>query len=121
MVSWDGFVSYDGVLYGLPSRLGAVPLAGRRVQVTAWHELLRVYSQGQLALSTPLRWRSGQVVQHPEQFVGVLPAAAAQRAPVPLGHQIPAPVVAQRPLWEYDQLCGVLMSPSGTREGEVAS
>lgn len=112
VVSWDGFVSYDGVLYGLPSHVGSVTLAGRRVQVTAWHELLRVYFQGQLVLSTPLRWQSGQVVQHPEQFVGLLPAAAAQRVPAPLGHQIPAPVVAQRPLWEYDQLCGV----ASTRE-----
>ena len=121
MVSWDGFVSYDGVLYGVPSHLGAAPLAGRRVQVTAWHELLRVYSQGQLVLSTPLRWQSGQVVPHPEQFVGLLPAASAHRAPAPLGHQIPAPVVAQRPLGEYDQLCGVRVSRSGTREPEVAS
>jgi transposase len=115
VVSWDGFVSYDGVLYGLPSHLGAVTLAGRRIQVTAWHDLLRVYFQGQLALSTPLRWQSGQVVHHPEQFVGLLPAASARRTSVPLGHQIPAPVVAQRPLWEYDQLCGV------SRKEEVAS
>lgn len=115
-VSWDGFVSYDGVLYGLPSHLGAVTLAGRRVPVTAWHELLRVYYQGQLVHSTPVRWQSGQVVSHPEQFVGLLPAAAARRARVPLGHQILAPVVAQRPLGEYDQLCGVLESSDGTRE-----
>jgi transposase len=116
VVSWDGFVSYDGVLYGLPSHLGAVPLAGRRVHVTAWHDLLRVYSQGQLVLSTPLRWQSGRVVRHPEQFTGLLPAASARHAPTPLGHQIPAPVVAQRPLWEYDQLCGVPL-----RAEEVAS
>jgi transposase len=115
-VSWDGFISYDGVLYGLPSHLGHLTLAGRRVQVTAWHELLRVYVQGQLVLSTPLRSQSGQVVSHPEQFVGLLPAASARRTPVPLGHQIPAPVVAQRPLWEYDQLCGVVGSRGGTRE-----
>jgi transposase len=115
VVSWDGFVSYDGVLYGLPSHAGTMTLAGRRVQVTAWHELLHVYFQGQLVLSTPLRWQSGQVVSHPEQFAGLLPAASARRAPVPLGHQIPAPTVAQRPLWEYDQLCGVI------RRQEVAS
>jgi transposase len=115
-VSWDGFVSYDGVLYGLPSHAGSLTLAGRRVQVTAWHDLLRVYAQGQLVLSTPLRSQSGQVVSHPEQFVGLLPAASARRTPVPLGHQIPAPVVAQRPLWEYDQLFGVLGSRGGKQE-----
>ncbi len=115
-VSWDGFVSYDGVLYGLPSHLGALTLAGRRVQVTAWHELLRVYYQAQLVHSTPIRWQSGQVVRHPDQFVGLLPAASARQTPVPLGHQIPAPVVTQRPLFEYDQLCGVVGSRGGTRE-----
>jgi hypothetical protein len=53
------------------------------------------------------RCQSGQVVLHPEQFRTVVPAASVQRAHVPLGHLVPAPLVVQRPLADYDQLCGV--------------
>ena len=45
------------------------------------------------------------MVSHPEQFAGLLPAASARRTPGPLA-QVPAPVVAQRPLWEYDSSVG---------------
>jgi transposase len=103
-VSWDGFVSFDGVLYGLP---GEWALAGRRVQVTEQHGEVRVWHQGQLVLSTATRCQSGQVVAHPAQFQGIQPAANARRAHIPLGHQVPAPAVAQRPLADYDRLCGV--------------
>ncbi len=103
-VSWDGYVSFDGVLYGLPS---ASALAGRRVQVNARHGELSVWSQGQLVLRVATRSQSGSVVTHPEQFRTVLPAAAARRAYVPVGHQVLAPTVTQRPLADYDWLCGV--------------
>ena len=106
-VSWDGYVSYDGVLYGLPSRVGDPPLAGTRVQVSVWQGQVSVWQQGKLVLVVTRRTRSGTCVPHPDQFRTVLPAAAARRASVPLGHQIVAPAVAQRPLSEYDQLCGV--------------
>jgi transposase len=105
-VSWDGYVSYDGVLYGLPSRPGT-PAAGARVQVSDWQGQVRVWQQGALLLAITKRTRSGTCVPHPEQFRSVVPAAAARRASVPLGHQISAPAVPQRPLSEYDQLCGV--------------
>jgi transposase len=103
-VSWDGFVSFDGVLYGLP---GDLALAGRRVQVTAPHGAVQVWHQGQRVLTVAARCQSGQVVLHPDQFRTVAPAASAQRAHVPVGHLVPAPVVVQRPLADYDQLCGV--------------
>jgi transposase len=119
-VSWDGYVSYDGVLYGLPSpsRPGAPPLAGARVQVSAWQGQVRVWQQGQLVLAVTKRTRSGTCVPHPDQFRTVLPAAAARRASVPLGHQRAAPAVAQRPLSEYDRLCGVV--GIGTPERQAA-
>lgn len=106
-VSWDGYVSFDGVLYGLPSQPGQPALAGTRVQVSDWQGSLTIWQQGRVVLTVTKRMRSGTCVPHPDQFRTVLPAAAARRASVPLGHQVPAPAVAQRPLSEYDRLCGV--------------
>jgi transposase len=106
-VSWDGYVSYDGVLYGLSSRASEPALAGAQVQVSDWQDLLTVWQHGQVVLRVSKRTRSGTCVPHPDQFRTVLPAAATRRASVPLGHQIAAPAVAQRPLSEYDRLCGV--------------
>lgn len=114
-VSWDGYVSYDGVLYGLPSAPGQPALAGTRVQVSDWQGQLGVWQHGQVVLSVRKRARSGTCVPHPDQFRGVLPAAAARRASVPLGHQVAAPAVAQRPLSEYDRLCGVVTGASPER------
>jgi transposase len=104
VVSWEGYVAYDGVLYGMPGPAG---LAGRRVQVSRWAGQVTIWSQGQVVLQVNARAESGSMVPHPDQFVGILPAAAARRPEIPLGHHLPAPVVVQRPLWEYDQLCGV--------------
>jgi transposase len=124
-VSWDGYVSYDGVLYGLPSRPGEPSLAGTRVQVSDWQGSLCVWQHGQVILSVSKRTRSGTCVPHPDQFRTVVPAAAARRASVPLGHQIRAPTVTRRPLREYDQLCGVsglcgLESVESVEQREVA-
>lgn len=108
-VSWDGFVSFDGVLYGLP---GDLALAGRRVQVSVHHGTVQVWHQGAVVLEVAARCQSGQIVQHPDQFRTVAPAARAQRAQVPVGHQVPTPLVVQRPLADYDQLCGVEVGPA---------
>jgi len=120
-VSWDGYVSYDGVLYGLPSRPGEPALAGARVQVSDWQGQVTVWQHGHVVLSVSKRMRSGTCVPHPDQFRMVLPAAAARRVSMPLGHQIAAPVVAQRPLQEYDQLCGVgaLSPPVAEPVGQI--
>jgi transposase len=117
-VTWDGYISFDGVLYGLPSEPS---LAGRRVQVTERHGTLRVWSQGQLVLTVAARSQSGSVVPHADQFRTVLPAAAARRAHVPVGHQIPVPAVTHRPLAEYDWLCAVAVPPPTPVREEVAS
>jgi transposase len=103
-VSWDGFISYDGVLYGLPAH---PPVAGAMVLVRERHRTLRVYHQGQLIATLTKQPRSQEIVYHPEQFAGVQPAPAIRRADQPLGHQVEAPRVAVRPLTEYDQLFGV--------------
>jgi transposase len=103
-VSWDGYLSYDGVLYGLPSE---PPLAGTVVQVREQRGVLSVWSRGQSVVSLVKRPRSQDIVDHPDQFRTVASANASRLAVVPLGHQRSAPQVVQRPLQEYDQLCGV--------------
>src|SRR5262249_3289070 len=107
-VSWDGYLSFAGVLSGLPSHLA---LAGRRVQVRVHDGSLRVWHQGQVVLTVALRSQSGGVAPHPEQSRPLLPAAAARRESVPVGHQIPAPRVTQRPLADDDWLCGIPAAP----------
>jgi transposase len=107
-VSWDGYLSYDGVLYGLPSEPS---VAGSVVQVRAQHGVLHVWSQGQLLLSVALRARSGEVVTHVDQFRTVAPAGAQRQASEPLGHQVTASSVARRPLAEYDQLTQAEVRP----------
>src|SRR3989440_2608375 len=103
-VGWDGYFSYDGVLYGLPS---SPPLAGSVVQVRERHGALSVWSAGQLVVELAKRPRSQTHVEHPDQFRNVAPAASRRAQIVPLGHLRPAPEVQTRQLSEYDQLCGL--------------
>ncbi len=118
-VSWDGYVSYDGVLYGLPAaRPGHPPLVGTTVQVRERAGQLAIWSGGERLLVIAKHAQSRAVVPHPDQFRGVAPAAAALRATIPLGHRIPAPLVALRDLGEYDRLWGVGV-PLGAARTEV--
>ena len=105
-VSWDGYVSYDGVLYGLPaSPPGMPPLAGATVQVRERAGQVRIWSGGQRVLRRrQARPVPREIVPHPDQFRGVAPAASARHAATPLGHRVPAPSVARRDLREYDRL-----------------
>ena len=103
-VGWDGYLSYDGVLYGLPSD---PPAAGRVVQVRERHGILSVWSGGHLLAEWVKRPVSQTYVEHPDQFRNVAPAASRRAQVAPLGHQRSAPQVLTRALAEYDQLCGV--------------
>jgi transposase len=103
-VTWDGFISYDGVLYGLPSEPA---VAGSLVLVRERHRTLRVFSHGQLIATLTKRPQSQEIVYHPDQFRTVAPASAMRAAMKPLGHQIAPPEVARRDLAEYDHLFGV--------------
>jgi transposase len=103
-VSWDGFVSFDGVLYGLPS---AVAVAGGTVQVRDEGRALSIWHQGRPLAQLPKQARSGAIVLHPEQYRHMPPAAALRRQRQPLAHQLATPVVAQRATTQYDALCGV--------------
>jgi transposase len=103
-VSWDGYVSYDGVLYGLPSEPS---VAGKTVQVYEHASTLTIWWQGQRLLQVQKRAQSQTSVPHPDQFKNVATAAQSKQGPQPLGHQVPAVEVAQRPLEEYDRLFGL--------------
>lgn len=104
MVTNDGFVSFDGVLYGLPGPAG---LSGRVVQVGTKHATLSVWHQGQLVTSHPIEPRSGQQVQHAEQFRDVPSARTRAELPTPIGRQVQSATSIRRDLTEYDALYGV--------------
>jgi transposase len=103
-VTWDGYLSYDGVLYGLP---GTLTLAGKQVQVRERKGVVSVWSAGTQVFEIAKRPRSQDSVPHPEQWSTVASVSAMRQAPTPLGHLQPAPEVANRPLQEYDQCYGV--------------
>lgn len=103
-VSWDGFISYDGVLSGEPSQ---PTVAGALVLVRERERQLRIFHQGQLVVTLQKRPRSQEMVLHPDQFQNVAPVASLRQAARPLGHQVDPPQVAIRELREYDQLFGL--------------
>lgn len=103
-VTADGFVSFDGVLYGLPAQLART---GRVVQVGMRAGVVTVWHQGQVVVQHPSQPNSGMQVIHPEQFTGVPPARTHQQTSAPVGHQVPPPTAVRRSLDEYDQLYGV--------------
>jgi len=104
-VSSDGFIAFDGVLYGLPSH---PPVAGAMVQVRKRGGELRVFSQGKLIATHQIRPCSQEIVIHPEQFAGVPPAPSLRATLRPVGHQIERnTTVLVRPLAEYDHLFGL--------------
>ena len=100
-VSWDGFLSYDGVLYGLPAEAAA---AGGVVQVREQGTDLLVWQRGERIALLAKHSHSGEIVPHPEQFTQVPPAASLRQRRRPLGHHLPTPLVAQRPTAQYDAL-----------------
>ena len=107
-VTWDGYVSYDGVLYGLP---GTLQLAGKQVQVRERKGVVSVWSAGMQVFEIAKRPRSQDSVPHPDQWKTVASISAQRRTPAPLGHLHSAPDVESRPLQEYDQYCGTLAGP----------
>src|SRR4029077_9316919 len=72
-VTWDGYVSYDGVLYGLP---GSLQLAGKQVQVRERMGVLTVWSAGQQVFEIAKRPRSQDSVPHAEQWKTVASVSA---------------------------------------------
>ncbi len=103
-VSWDGYVSYDGVLYGLP---GVLVLAGKCVQVRERKGVVSVWSRGVQVFEIAKRPRSQDSVPHAEQWSTIASVSEIRRAPTPVGHLQLAPEVEHRSLGEYDLYCGI--------------
>ena len=82
-VSSDGFVSFDGVRYGLPAH---ALRSGRVVQVGLRHQTVTIWAQSQVITQHPVHAVSGTQVLHPPQFTGVPLAGTRQPQPAPLGH-----------------------------------
>jgi hypothetical protein len=98
-VSWDGYISYDGVLYGLPAEAA---LAGRMVHVREHKGELSIWSETHCVLTIAKRPHSQDIISHPDQWKGVPSVSAARATSAPLGHQESPPEVARRPLGDYD-------------------
>lgn len=103
-VSWDGYVSYDGVNYGLPSE---PPLAGGFVSVSVTAGEISVWKNGRHITSHRVRPTSGSIVTHPDQFTNIPPAHESRHSPAGLGHRSDAGPIVRRPLGEYDAIFGV--------------
>ena len=103
-VTWDGYVSYDGVLYGLP---GVLKLAGKFVQVRERKGVVSFWSAGVQVFEIAKRPRSQESVPHAEQWSTVASVSQTRRVPNPVGHLQSAPEVERRSLQEYDQYAGV--------------
>jgi hypothetical protein len=84
-VGWDGYLSYDGVLYGLPSQ---PPMAGSVVQVRERHGMLSVWARGQRLIELAKRAGSGQMVEHPDQFRQVPTSAASSPGDDPTAFRV---------------------------------
>ncbi|MHB1630471.1 MAG: Mu transposase domain-containing protein [Bacilli bacterium] len=100
-VSADGFVSFDGVRYGVHWRYSGqgvlVRQVGQRIEI--WHE-------GQCIAHHDKSGQWGGLVRLPGQYEG-LKAAEGVIKPKPLAREIPAPQVEKRSLAMYEELAEV--------------
>lgn len=100
-VSKDAFVSFDGVLYGVPWRF-----SGRSVFVRDMKGVIEIWADGQCIAEHQRRPNSKAVVPCPHQYEG-LKAAGGMAYPKPMARQIPEVEVENRSLALYDRLAGV--------------
>jgi len=97
-VSLDGFVSYDGVRYGVHWRY-----SGQRVLVRQVGQHVEIWQEGE---RIAIHEKSGLwcgMVRLPGQYEG-LKAADGALKPKPLGRQLYEPEVEARPLAQYEEL-----------------
>jgi len=100
-VSRDGFVSFDGVRYGVPW-----PYSGREVKVREINGFVEIYWEQERIARHKKQYRSRTLVMCEHQYAH-LHAAQGYAYPRPRGIQIQAQDVEVRPLDVYERLAGV--------------
>ncbi|WP_338463378.1 IS21 family transposase [Brevibacillus borstelensis] len=100
-VSRDGFVSYDGVRYGVPWRY-----SGREVKVREVNRFVEIYCEKQLIARHEKQYQSRRLVMCEDQYTN-LSTAQGYAYPKPQGVQIPVQDVEVRPLDVYERLVEV--------------
>src|SRR5690606_32167157 len=100
-VSRDGFVSFDGVRYGVPW-----PYSGREVKVREINGFVEMYGEQERMARHKKQFGSRTLVMCEHQYAH-LHAAQGYAYPRPRGIQIQAQDVEVRPLDVYERLAGV--------------
>lgn len=96
-VGVDGFLSYDGVRYGVPWRFSGQEVRVRRLG----SEVLVVDGNGEVVERHTLCHQSRRHVFAPHQYVGLVEQEGLP-CPLPLGYRIPYEEVEVRPLSAYE-------------------
>lgn len=99
--SRDGFVSYDGVKYGVPWQY-----SGREVNVRDINGFIEIYWEKDLIARHEKRSRSRTMVMCEHQYAN-LNTSQGYAYPRPLGIRVPVQVVDVRPLDVYEKLAEV--------------
>jgi len=99
--SRDGFVSYDGVRYGIPWRF-----SGREVKVREVNGFVEIYYEKQLIARHEKQYRSRTLVMCEKQYTN-LSTAQGYAYPKPQGIQVPVQDVEVRSLDVYERLVEV--------------
>lgn len=100
-VSKDGFISYDGIKYGVPWQY-----AGRELRVRQCDGKFEAYDGTVLVSEHKALYKSGRISWLPSQYQGLVQKNGLPVLPS-YGRQIPKEVEI-RPLSVYDQLAGVI-------------
>ncbi len=101
-VTRDGFVSFDGVRYGVPWQY-----SGREVRVRVCDDVFEVYFENVRIAHHKVEYTSGRILWLKGQYQG-LAEKNGIASPVSYPRQINSSTVEIRPLSLYDQIAGVL-------------
>ncbi|MDI9260531.1 IS21 family transposase [Alicyclobacillus sendaiensis] len=110
-VSLDGFISYDGVRYGVPWAY-----SGRTVKVRHRRNEIEIWCEGVCIAKHSTGHRVGSTVPLEGQYDG-WSASNGQIRPRPVAFQVPVDEVETRPLSWYEALVEVSACCNSTRSG----
>jgi hypothetical protein len=100
-VTTDGFVSFDGVKYGVPWEY-----SGREVRVRLLNDHVEVYDGEVRIADHTVEQTSGKIIWLKGQYTG-LTEKHGMALPIAFARQISDKNVEQRPLSIYDEMIGV--------------